>query len=260
MRRLLPLIAIVLVISGCKARIDSTVTVEEDESGAFRLEFSLDDELRQLLEDQGTADLLTLTETFGEVPDGWTLDEFVEGDFEGIFLATEFVDLDDLNAKLVQLQGVLDDGNLAAPEAIAAFRLDHVDDQFIFEADLTGLDEGVDQLGAIAGDNLGGLDPAQIFETIFETRFIVTLPGTIEEHNADAVEVNTLQWEIGLQDSGRTLRAVSTVAESSNLMSFLGLGAIILAIVIVAALLISRRNRRREEELAAARMVDAAGL
>ena len=119
-------------------------------------------------------------------------------------------------------------------------------DTFRFRADVSGIDEQL--TGAVdetAGDDLmSGLDPATLFEDLFEIRFRLTLPGTIESHNADSVNGNELIWNVGLADEGTTYEAVSTTKAGTS--SLILVGAIV-AILIVAGLGVAAWQRRKKQ-------------
>jgi hypothetical protein len=248
-----------VVLAACEARFDSSVVVNDDESGLVSVELSLDDELRQLLEEQGGEQLLGFADQLQDVPDGWSAEEFTEGVFEGVRISAEFADFDDLQDKLAAFDDQLAESELALPASFRTLGLSRDGDRFRFEADLGQATAGLED---VAGDGLGGFDVAQIIDTIFTIRFIVTMPGEVIEHNADIVDeaTNTLTWQITSQSSTSTLLAVSEAASGPAIGSLLAVGVIVLAVLGIIGLVVSRSRRRRAEELEATRRIDAGGV
>ena len=68
------LLVFALVVSACQIRFDTAVVINADGSGTFAIEISLDEEFRQLSEDQGGGDL-DMTDGFEEDPPPLLLDE-----------------------------------------------------------------------------------------------------------------------------------------------------------------------------------------
>ena len=259
-RRVLVLLVLGSVLLGaCEARFDSALVIADDESGEITVELALDDELRQLLEDQGGAQLLDFADQLQDVPEDWTAEEFVDGVFEGVRISTEFSDFVDLEAKLAAFDAQLAESELALPASFRTLGLSRDGERFRFEADLGQATEGLDEL---AGDGLGGFDVGQIIDTIFTIRFLVTMPGEIIEHNADAVDenTNTLTWQITSQRTTSTLLAVSEAESGPQIGSLLAVGAIVVALGVVVALAVRRSRQRRAEELEATRRLDAEGV
>ena len=72
------LLVFALVVSACQIRFDTAVVINADGSGTFAIEISLDEEFRQLSEDQGGGDL-DMTEGFEEDPPGRLVRRGVHG-------------------------------------------------------------------------------------------------------------------------------------------------------------------------------------
>ncbi len=206
MKRFIPLIMLLgLVLSACTIRFDIGIDVNEDESGTFALFMGFDEEFQQLA-DEGGGEGFSLTEGLEDVPEGWTVENVVEDEFEGVRISTNFESFDDLDAKLAELGDTADTG--VGTDFLSDFSLTHEGDEFRFDVDVSGLDEGLtDAVGDSGGEDLfSGIDPASFFEDLFEIRFKLTLPGTIGDNNADEVDGNTLIWNVDLADEGGTLR------------------------------------------------------
>lgn len=207
MRRSIPLLLLVSVLaSACQVRFDTVIKVNDDESGTFAMEIGMDEELRQLAEEGGgELDLAAA----GDVPSGWTVEEFDDGTFAGSRIATNFENLAQLRAKLEELSTASAEDGGAPDELIDTLNLTRTGDTFDFQADLSEIDDGFSDL-ADQGGELQGIDPTQLLESFFKVRFVVTLPGTIGANNADVVDANTLIWNVPLDGQARTLRATST--------------------------------------------------
>ncbi|MDJ0925038.1 MAG: hypothetical protein QNJ77_10790 [Acidimicrobiia bacterium] len=253
MKRFLPLFAVlVLLLSACTIRFDVQLEVNEDESGTFALFMGFDEEFQQLME-QGGGEGLDITEGLADVPEGWTVEEVEEDGFEGVRISTEFSDLEDLERRLSDLGEGQDSG--IGTDFLGDFGLTHEGDEFRFEVDVSGLDE---ELSGAVGDSggedlLSGLDPATLFEDLFEIRFNLTLPGTIQSHNADAINGNTLTWNVDITDEGTTYQAVSTTGGGGSSLLLIGGVA---AVVVIGGGAVIAMNRRRKT--AAVEAVNAA--
>jgi len=244
-KRIVSLLALLVLLTGCTIRMDSKLVLNEDESGTFAIEMSADEELRQLAESEG-GEPIDFTEGLEDVPAGWTVEEFTDGEFQGIRVERAFASIQELED---ELSGLVASGNTSATGLMTDIGLTHEGDEFRFNADLAGIAEG---LGEVAGGDLGegmeGFDAATLFDSLFEIRLIVTLPGSIGENNADKVDGNTLTWLVTLDDEGKVIEAVSTVGGGGN--------AIVIALAVLAGLVLiglgaaylqSRKRKKAEE-------------
>ena len=261
MKRYLPLLTIlVLVLSACTIRLDVGLTVNEDESGTFALFMGFDEEFQQLMEQSG-GEGFDMTEGLADVPEGWTVEDVVEDGFEGIRITTDFADFEELEQKLGELGEGQDAG--VGTDFLGDFGLTHEGDEFRFEVDVSGVDE---QLSGAVGDSggddlLSGMDPATLFEDLFEIRFRLTLPGEIQSHNADSVDGNTLTWNVAFDEEDTTYQAVSSTAAGSSSLLLIGGAA---AVIVVAGIgIAAMRNRKKDEAISAvsaAPTFDAPGI
>ncbi len=247
MKRLIPLLVLAVALSGCTVRFDSRVEVDADESGTFALEISLDEEFREIAAESGGTTDFGFTEGLEDVPAGWNVSEFTDGEFEGFRIAAPFDDFADLDRRLAELAATAD-ADSPAPVFIETSGLTRDGDRFVFNSQLTGLEDGLTDLGGDSGDfTLEGFDPATLFSQIFQIRFVVTLPGTIGSNNADSVDGNTLVWDIGFDDEGRNIEAVSDIGGGGGLPIVLILGLVLAAAIIgFVVYRVSRRRRRPE--------------
>jgi hypothetical protein len=247
MKRLIPILFLALTLSSCTVRFDSRVEVNADETGSFALEIALDEEFRAVAAESGEGSGFDFSEGIGDVPAGWVVTEFTDGEFEGFRVAADFADFADLDRRLAELAATASDDS-PAPIFIERSGLSRNGDEFVFSSQLTGLQEGLTDLGGDSGDfTFEGLDPETLLSQLFQIRFVITLPGTIGSNNADSVDGNTLIWNIGFSDEGRTLEAVSTTG-GAGISTGLIIGLLLLTLGIVGFVVYraSQRNRRQE--------------
>lgn len=243
MKRYIPILMILgLALSACTIRFDVNMDINEDESGTFALFIGFDEEFQQLMEQGGGEGGFDITEGIEDVPEGWDVEEVVEDGFEGVRVSTTFNSLEELEVRLGELGDTADTG--VGTDFLSDFGLTHEGDEFRFQVDVSGLDEGLsDAVGETGGDDLlSGIDPTTLFEDLFEIRFKLTLPGTIGANNADSVDGNTLTWNVDVADEGGTYEAVSTVGGGSNAL-LLG-GAAIAGLVVIGVGVTAMRRRK----------------
>lgn len=245
MKRLVPLLLLVLVLSACKIRLDAAVVINEDESGTLALEISADSELRALADDQGGADFTAID----DIPDGWTVEEFTDGDFEGARVSTSFGSLDEFQQRLSEYATSAAPSDNVSLDFITQLELSREGDLFNFRADLTGLEAG---LGAAlgGGGDTGGINPGAFLAELFEIRIVLTLPGTIVSSNADATAQNTLTWNLSVLDDGEILLAQSDLGAAGDGRPIIGLIVLVVVVAAVILVMVQRRNQRRESEMA----------
>ncbi len=246
MKRLIPLLLLALIATACKIRVDTNVVINEDESGTFALEISLDEELRALAEEDPSFGEITVTE---DVPEGWVLEDFVDGEFEGVRASTTFEDFEGFERRLTEYAETAGAEDNVAPDFLSQLELARDGDVFSFRADLSGLEAGLG--AAVGGEDDLGIDPSAFLGELFEIRLILTMPGTIVSSNADATAGSTLTWNISIVDDGRVLEAQSDVGGSGG-GPIIGLIVLLAVIAAVVFIMVQRRSQQRTEELAAA--------
>lgn len=224
-----------IVASACQIKMDVGVHVEPDETGTFSLEIGLDEEFRRLAEgdDQFSLDGLDMP-----VPGGWVIEEFDDGEFAGTRISVAFDSFEELQHRLGDLEESGADETTTG--LVDTFALTRDGDDYRFAAAITDLDDSLAQAGG-SGDELG-IDMTQILGDLFLIRFVVTLPGTIGDHNADEVDGNTLIWVIPLDGSDIEMFASSSTGSASSILPY-AIGGM----VVVAALLAFIGTRRRRE-------------
>ena len=241
-KRYIPLFALLaLVMSACTIRMDVGLVVNEDETGTFSVFMGFDEEFQELMAQGGGGDF-DLTEDLSDVPEGWTVEELTEDGFEGVRISTDYDSFEDLEAKLAEMGEGTDAG--VGTDFLSDFGLTHEGDEFRFEVDASGVDEGLTgALGESGGEEmLQGMDASTILGDLFEIRFNLTMPGSIQEHNADSVNGNNLTWELDLAEGGGTLRAVSQVGGGSSAVLIGGIAVAALAVV-GGGVVIARRRK-----------------
>lgn len=241
MRRLIAILTLLaLAASACQIRTDIELDIAADESGTIAFELGFDEEFRQLAASEGGEFSADNLEGFGgDVPDDWTVEDFVDGEFAGTRFAVGFESLADLESKLRQIDSASDDPTADFFDTITVTR---DGETFRFEATVAQLDDAV-------SDNAGfdfGIDPAQFLSEVFLVRFVVTMPGAVTSHNADRIDGSTLVWEVPLDGSNRTLTAVSgSSGEFPLLLLLVAIGGIGL----LAALWVTVQRRRRQVDV-----------
>ncbi len=235
MRRYLPLLLVLALVStACKVRFDTALTINADESGRFAIEMGFDEEFRALSEESGGGEFGDLTSGMEDVPANWGVEEFTDGEFEGIRIFVDFDNLAQLNASLDELAAASDDP-AASGDMFGDLQVSRDGDAFSFRTDPLTLG---DDLGAESG--FEGLDMSAMLDQFFQIRLKVTLPGTPGDHNADLVEGNTFIWNIGVADEGSSFFANSSGGGSGLNPAFIAVAVLLLAIA--AWLVLARRN------------------
>lgn len=232
MRRLIPVVAMAVLLTGCKVKVDQGFELNSDGSGKASVVFGFDEELMELMgsfapEGDPLADLTT------DLPAGWESADWSEGEFTGIEASTAFNDLAGLRSIAATVfsgaDGLFDTFTVETTEG----------DGFRFEATMSGetLEQG---LQGVEGFDLGG-SVDDLSETFFDAEIFVKLPGEIVTHNADSERSDgTLVWNVHLTDSGRVISAESAPGGSLPLLPI----ASAAAVVLVAALGFVLWNRR----------------
>jgi hypothetical protein len=235
MRRSLLLVgAFVLLITGCRAEANIALDVEEDGSGAVTAEFGVDEELMELLSQAGSGP----EEMFDFIPEGENVETRVDGDMTFYAISQPFADTEELDEVLADLEDT--DSQFADVELVVGD-----DGGATLDATLIAPDT------AEAADSLGG-GALDIGDDVFSARFFASLPGTVEESNADEVLADgRLAWDIPFEGGEVDIHVVTTGDGSG-----LPVGAIIAlvaGILLIAggAIWAARRRRSSHDALAA---------
>jgi hypothetical protein len=227
MRRLIPILVLAVLLTGCKVKVDQGIELNSDGSGTASIVFGFDDELMELMGSFAPGDD-PLDQITSDLPAGWDAADWSEGVFSGIEASTGFdnlAELDSIASLVFSGEDGLFEGFLIEEIGDGGFRLEATMSGETLEGGLEGI-EGFDLGGSV--NNLS--------EAFFDAGIKVKLPGDIVDHNADAQEADgTLVWNVHLTDSGRVIRAESAPGGSLPLIPFVGAAALLLAIGAVIA-------------------------
>jgi len=215
-----------LLLSACRIESNIILDIDEDGSATVGAEVGFDEEMLDLVSQSGgdPEDLLS------DLPslEGQEVEPIsrVEGDMTFFGFTTSVEDLSTYD--FAGLQG----------ETFS---------EFIYESDGSSatLTATVDATGI--GDLGGGdlpIDPSEITADVFSARVLVTMPGSVTEHNADEVTGDgTLVWNLPLSGSVDVF-ATSTFGNTAPTWFWFVVGGILIVGTgaTVAAVMMSRKN------------------
>jgi len=216
------LIGLVL-LSACKVRVELDTTINADESGSVSFAFGFDKKFRDALEGfasgfgEGDAGGFNpLGDLESNAPEGWKVERYKDGEFEGVRISRDFDDLSDLAQALEETEGFgeSDDelGGSAAPTpGFESFQIERDGDLFTLDLGADGLDFSQE-----AGENPFGGEDNPFGELEFEVIMRVTLPGKVLEHNADSQDGSTLTWTFTQDSEPRAISAVSDASQGAG--------------------------------------------
>ncbi len=230
-------VSVSLLLVSCRAEINITLDVEEDGSGTAAFEFGLDEELRSLMASTG-ADADDLFSDLDTGFEGGTAFQREEGDmsFEGVLV--EFDDVNEISDQLADSSGDL--------AGFGEFSFEVGDTEAVFDAALLSEEQ---DLGDFP------FDPSALTGDVFSANFIVGMPGTVVEHNADEVLADgRLRWDIPLFGGEKRLHAVADFGGGGFpwLWVLLGIALLVGVVATIAAVVLGRRQQRRAVSNAAA--------
>jgi len=239
MKKLLLLIAgIALLTVACRAEMNVIVDINEDQSGTAAFEFGLDEEFLGIIESTGGS----VDDLFGELDLGAEEGEATvrtEGDMTFTGVTKEFTDV---NEAMDELTGVSDSEDPLFQDF--SFTMDDK------TAELTAkISAPEEDLGDI------GLDPSALTGDLFSANFILGLPGTVVEHNADEVLADgRLRWDLPILGGEKDIYAKSEFGGSSLWWLWIVLGVVLVVGVaaIVAAIVLGKRQSKQAVTDAAA--------
>lgn len=240
MKKLVLLFAgIALLTVACKAEVNVLVDINEDRTGTVAFEFGLDDELRALLESSGgSADDL-----FGELDldiaaEGGTATERTEGDMTYTGATKDFEDISQVMTDLV--------GDTSGEGLFSDFSFVMDDETAALAATASSEEQDMGDLG---------LDPTALTGDVFSANFILAMPGTVVEHNADEVlSDGRLKWALPILGGTKTFVAKSEFGGSSLWWLWIVLGVVLVVgvVAIIAAVVLRRRREQQAVSDAAA--------
>ncbi len=239
MKKLLLLIAgIALLTVACRAEMNVIVDINEDQSGTAAFEFGLDEEFLGIIESTGGS----VDDLFGELDlgeEGGEATIRTEGDMTFTGVTKDFTDV---NEAMDELTGVTGSE-------------DPLFQDFSFTMD----DKTAELTARISApeEDLGdfGLDPSALTGDLFSANFILGLPGTVVEHNADEVLADgRLKWDLPILGGEKEIYAKSEFGGSSLGWLWIVLGVVLVVGVaaIVAAIVLGKRQSKKAVSDAAA--------
>lgn len=237
MKRLAIVLVGLLLFTGCKVRIHLDTTINADESGRVAFAIGFDEEFRQALESFGEGFGEEGGDPFADIeesaPEGWEVERFTDGEFEGVRISRDFDDLEDLRAALEETESFGETGNdLGAGAGTPGFESFGVErDGDIFTVEVGP--EGFDVPSASDGEDPFAGEGSPFGELEFEAIISFTLPGKVIEHNADEVDGSTVTWRFTQESEPQPIRAVSDASQSAGDSDFP-----IVPVVIIAALVL----------------------
>jgi len=245
MKKLLLLIAgIALLTVACRAEMNVIVDINEDQSGTAAFEFGLDEEFLGVIESTGGS----VDDLFGELDLGTDDGEATvrtEGDMTFTGVTKEFTDV---NEAMDELTGVTDSEDPLFQDF--SFTMD--DQTAELAAKVSAPEE---DLGDI------GLDPSALTGDLFAANFILGLPGTVVEHNADEVLADgRLRWDLPILGGEKDIYAKSEFGGSSLWWLWIVLGVVLVvgAAAIIAAVVLGKRQSKQAVTDAAAQYPEPA--
>jgi hypothetical protein len=225
-----------LLLSACRIESNIIINIDEDGSATVGAEVGFDEEMLDLVSQSGgdPSDIL------GDLPDlgGTNVEpiERVEGDMTYYGVTTDIE-----NLSTYDFDGF-------EGEAFSEFSYEFDDKSATLSAkvDATGI-------GDLGGGDLP-IDPAEITGDIFSARVLVTMPGTVDQHNADEVMGDgTLVWNLPLAGSKDIFATSSFGTSGFNWIWFLVGGILLVGVVAaVAAVMTSRKDSEKAVADAAA--------
>lgn len=242
---------ILLALSACKVRIEIGTTIEADGSGTVSFAVGFDEEFRQAIETFSQLDEESSGDFFedieGDAPEGWDTERFSDGDIEGVRISRDFSDLDDLRAAFRETQSFSEGGDeLGAgsptPDLGEEISIEREGDILTIELaapETTPTTTGGDEF-------FGDENPFEDLEFEVVVRF--TLPGEIQDHNADETDGNTLIWRFDQESESTPIRATSDTSKSAGGDSDFPIALVVAIAVLVAggvALFLWNRNRQQ---------------
>lgn len=234
MRKYLILVAMLaMVLTACRVESIVTLDIDEDGSALVGAELGYDEEFRQLLGDAGANpdDLFSDLPEFGG--DDIVQTERTEGDMTYVGAASRVEDLSQFGT------------TQAATDVFSSF-------SYTFDEDSASLDATVssDTIGEAGGDL--PIDPSELTDDFFRATVVVTMPGTVTEHNADEVRPDgALVWDLPLTGGDVRVQAASEIGGGGASNLLIVLLAVVLGLAIIAIIAATVMNRRRSEQAVA---------
>jgi hypothetical protein len=238
---LLLLLAVALLLSGCRFDVAADLTISRDGAATATLELRADPEALtrlDVLEVDPTAELATAA---GQVPD-WEITRVMDEDGSlTVRLTRSTVDAASAADALRELSAGLDE---ADPALLLDLDIDVGEDGSVR---LDGTAElrppataGVTVDGEPVGPDAGALD--RMTAEAVDASFSVTVPGELRQHDSDTVDGRTATWNLEAGEA-RPIQATASAPTDTTLWLLAG-GAAALLLLAVGVLVRWWRRRR----------------
>ncbi len=233
----LTLLSVLVLMTGCKIEMALDTVVEPDGSGTLGVRLAADKEIQDLITQQGGGEGDLFADFESGVPEGWESENGTDPD------GTRWVTASRSFADPEEIQSFLTEGGEQGPaESLGAQEFSLTQESGVLSVK-TVFTASWDMEGALAGtgENVpAGLTPDTL-SSIFVVQNRLTLPGSIQDNNADEVSGNTLIWRPSL--SGTTQMNATSVAYKWPVIG--GIAAVIVLIVAAVVALVVLMVRRR---------------
>jgi hypothetical protein len=241
---LLPLLLAALALTGCRLDVAADLTIARDGSATAELELRIDPTALTELDALGVDPTAELAAVAAQAP-AWEVDRLAEEDGTlAVTLRREAADAATAAEAFRELGAGLVD---ADPGLIVDLEVD-VDGAGAVRLEGTVLLRPPAGVGVtLDGEPLGpGVEELErLTADVVRARFSVTVPGEVQEHDADTVEGRTATWEL---EPGTPRSVVAVAAAPGRVPPWLvaagvavGVAALVLGVVLAA----SRWRRRR---------------
>lgn len=227
-----------LVLTACRAESNVIIDIEDDGSATISAEIGLDEEMLDLLSQTGDDPAELFIEELPPEAEGFESYSRINGDMTYYGFSGKVDDLEN-DSLLVLGQDFVSN--------FANFSYTTDGDKAILEASIASVD---------VGGGLGDLpiDPTGITDNIFSANLIVSMPGTVVEHNADEVRSDgSLVWQIPLTGAIDVVAVSDTGSGSASWIWWLVIGVLSIGIIAgIAAVIVSRKDAKNAVDAASA--------
>ncbi len=231
---LLAFFGLALVLSACRIESNIILDINEDGSATVGAEVGFDEEMLDLVSQNGGDP----NEILGDLPDLGGEDvqpiQRVEGDMTYIGAQSTVADLSTYDF----------DGLQGETFSEFSYEFDDATATLSAQVDASGI-------GDLGGEDLP-IDPTEITGDIFAAHVVVTMPGTVTEHNADEVRSGgTLVWDLPLSGTKDIFAASNLGGSATNWIWFI-VGGVLIIGIIAAIAAITMSNKESQKAVAAA--------
>jgi hypothetical protein len=220
-----------LVLAACRAESNIVIDIEEDGSATISAEIGFDEEMLDLLSQTGDDPAELFTEELLPESEGFESYSRAAGDMTYYGISGAVGDLEN-DALLILGQEFVSD--------FAAF-------SYTTDGDVATLEASI--VSADIGGGLGDLpiDPTDITGDIFSANLIVSMPGTVIEHNADEVrDDGSLVWNIPLTGAIDVVAVSDVGSGSSAWIWWVIIGVLAIGVIAgIAAVMVSRNDSKK---------------